>query len=94
MEKLAWIDYAIMLIYLAFVVGIGVVLKRYIKTSADFFSSGRAIPAWVAGLAFISANLGAQEAIGMAASAPSTVWPLSTSTGWPPYRQWPSWASS
>ena len=68
MGTLQGIDYAVMLIYLAFVVGIGIVLKRYIKTSADFFSSGRAIPAWVAGLAFISANLGAQEAIGMAAS--------------------------
>ena len=66
--QLAWIDYALILIYFAFVLGIGVVLKRYAKTSAEFFESGRSIPAWVAGLAFISANLGAQEVIGMGAS--------------------------
>ena len=66
--QLAWIDYALILIYFSFVLGIGVVLKRYAKTSAEFFESGRSIPAWVAGLAFISANLGAQEVIGMGAS--------------------------
>src|ERR671913_2628259 len=57
-----------MLIYFVFVLGIGFALKRYMKTSTDFFLSGRSIPAWVAGLAFLSANLGAQEVIGMAAS--------------------------
>jgi SSS family solute:Na+ symporter len=62
------IDGAILVIYFAFVLGIGVVLKRYMQTSSDFFLSGRHIPAWVAGLAFLSANLGAQEVIGMAAS--------------------------
>ena len=66
--QLAWIDYLILPIYFAFVLGIGFALKRYMKTSKDFFLSGRSIPAWVAGLAFISANLGAQEVIGMAAS--------------------------
>src|SRR6516164_312178 len=65
---LTWIDYLVMLIYLAFVLGIGLALKRFMRTSDDFFLSGRSIPAWVAGLAFISANLGAQEVIGMAAS--------------------------
>src|SRR3954452_19191208 len=65
---LAWIDYLIMLIYLGFVLGIGFALRRFMRTSEDFFLSGRSIPAWVAGLAFISANLGAQEVIGMAAS--------------------------
>lgn len=65
---LAWIDYMIMLIYLGFVLGIGFALKKFMKTSDDFFLSGRSIPAWVCGLAFISANLGAQEVIGMAAS--------------------------
>ncbi len=54
--------------YSLFVLGIGVALKRYMKTSADFFLAGRSIPAWVCGLAFISANLGAQEVIGMGAS--------------------------
>ena len=66
--ELAAIDYAILAIYFVFVVGIGVALKRYQRTSTDFFLSGRSIPAWVAGLAFLSANLGSQEVIGMAAS--------------------------
>ena len=65
---LTYIDWTIMLLYFASVLGIGAVLKRYIKTSSDFFLAGRSIPAWVAGLAFLSANLGAQEVIGMAAS--------------------------
>jgi SSS family solute:Na+ symporter len=64
---LHFIDYAIMLIYVGFVVGIGFALKRYMKTSSDFFLSGRSIPAWVCGLAFLSANLGALEVVGMAA---------------------------
>src|SRR5205823_2621229 len=66
--SLAGIDYLIMLIYFAFVLGIGFALKRFMKTSSEFLLAGRSIPAWVCGLAFISANLGAQEVIGMAAS--------------------------
>src|SRR6266700_5044537 len=66
--RLMPIDYVILIVYFAFVLGIGWVLKRYIRTSTDFFLSGRSMPAWVAGLAFLSANLGAQEVIGMAAS--------------------------
>ena len=54
--------------YFAFVLGIGWALRRVIRSSDDFFLSGRSIPAWIAGLAFISANLGAQEVIGMGAS--------------------------
>ena len=57
-----------MLLYFVFVLGIGFALKRYMKTSKDFFLAGRALPAWICGLAFISANLGAQEVIGMGAS--------------------------
>jgi solute:Na+ symporter, SSS family len=63
-----WIDYSIIGIYFTFVLGIGVVLKKHMKTSTDFFLSGRSIPAWITGLAFLSANLGAQEVIGMGAS--------------------------
>ncbi len=63
-----WIDYAIIAIYFVFVLGIGYVLKKYMRTSADFFLSGRSIPGWITGLAFLSANLGAQEVIGMGAS--------------------------
>ncbi|PYS94288.1 MAG: Na+/galactose cotransporter [Acidobacteria bacterium] len=66
--NLTIIDWLIMLVYFVFVLGIGWALKRYMKTSTDFFLSGRSIPAWIAGLAFISANLGAQEVIGMGAS--------------------------
>jgi SSS family solute:Na+ symporter len=62
------IDWIIMAVYFLFVIGIGVALKRYMKTSTDFFLAGRSIPAWICGLAFISANLGAQEVIGMGAS--------------------------
>jgi len=62
------IDYTILIVYFAFVLGIGFVLKRFTKSSEDFFLSGRSLPAWICGLAFISANLGAQEVIGMSAS--------------------------
>ena len=62
------IDYAILLVYFGFVLGIGWVLRRSVRNSEDFFLSGRSIPTWIAGLAFLSANLGAQEVIGMAAS--------------------------
>ena len=65
---LTLVDYAILVIYFLFVLGIGFTLKRFMKGSGDFFLSGRSIPAWVTGLAFLSANLGAQEVIGMAAS--------------------------
>ena len=66
--QLGGIDYVILVIYFLFVLGIGWALRRQTKTSEDFFLSGRSIPAWIAGLAFLSANLGAQEMIGMAAS--------------------------
>jgi len=66
--NLAWVDYAILIAYVAFVLGIGWILARYMKTSSDFLTSARSIPTWVTGLAFISANLGALELVGMAAS--------------------------
>ena len=66
--NLQLIDYLILGIYLAFVIGIGFALKRQMRSAEDFLLSGRSIPGWVTGLAFISANLGAQELIGMAAS--------------------------
>jgi len=66
--QLGFIDYAILAIYVAFVIGIGFALRRYMKSSSDFLTSGRSIPTWVTGLAFISANLGALELVGMAAS--------------------------
>jgi SSS family solute:Na+ symporter len=66
--NLTWIDYAIMIIYFCFVLGIGWALKKYMKDASAFLEAGRSLPAWVTGLAFISANLGALEVIGMAAS--------------------------
>src|SRR5438094_3972677 len=66
--SLTWLDWFVMLLYFAFVIGVGISLRRSTTTSVEFFQAGRAIPAWVCGLAFISANLGAQEIIGMAAS--------------------------
>src|SRR3954453_1137520 len=62
------VDYAILAIYFVAVLGIGFAAKRYIKTSLDYFLSGRSLPAWITGLAFISANLGALEILGMAAN--------------------------
>jgi SSS family solute:Na+ symporter len=62
------LDYAILIFYFAVVVAIGFMARRAIITSEDFFLSGRALPAWITGLAFISANLGALEILGMAAN--------------------------
>lgn len=66
--ELATVDYLILVLYFAFVLGIGWVLRKRLKTSSDFFESGRSLPAWICALGFIGANLGAQEVMGMAAS--------------------------
>jgi len=66
--NLHFIDYCIIGIYFLFVVGIGFLLKKKIKTGNDFLMSNRSIPLWITSLAFISANLGAQEVLGMAAN--------------------------
>jgi len=66
--NLEWIDYAIMIIYFLFVLGIGWALKKYMKDAKAFLEAGRSMPAWVAGLAFIATNLGALEVMGMAGS--------------------------
>ena len=65
---LGLIDYLIIGIYFVFVLGIGFLIKRTVKTSNDFLMSDRSIPLWITSLAFVSANLGAQELIGMGAS--------------------------
>ncbi|MDN5789599.1 MAG: sodium:solute symporter family protein [Micrococcales bacterium] len=62
------VDYLIIGLYFAFVIGIGILAKRAVSDSLDFFLSGRSLPAWVTGLAFISANLGAVEIMGMSAN--------------------------
>src|SRR4051812_18047329 len=61
-------DYTILAVYFVVVLGIGFAARRSVSTSLDFFLSGRSLPAWVTGLAFISANLGAIELLGMAAN--------------------------
>ena len=63
------VDIAIIAIYFAMVLGIGFYLKRYTKSGEDFFLAGREMTAWVAGLSFISANLGALELMGWAAAS-------------------------
>ena len=63
-----FVDYLILATYFAFVLGIGFLARRHVSDSVDFFLSGRSLPAWVTGLAFISANLGAVEIMGMSAS--------------------------
>jgi SSS family solute:Na+ symporter len=62
------IDYTLLIIYFAIVLGIGFLARRSVSSSLDFLLSGRSLPAWVTGLAFISANLGALELLGMAAN--------------------------
>jgi SSS family solute:Na+ symporter len=63
-----WVDYLLVALYFVFVIGIGLMAKRSVSTGLDFFLSGRSLPAWVTGLAFISANLGAVEVMGMSAN--------------------------
>lgn len=65
---LGWVDYVMVIVYFAVVIGIGFTARRQVRTSMDFFLSGRSMPAWITGLAFVSANLGATEILGMAAN--------------------------
>jgi len=62
------VDYFLIAAYFVVVIGIGVLARRQVSSSLDFFLSGRSLPAWVTGLAFISANLGAIEIMGMSAN--------------------------
>ncbi|WPF69606.1 sodium:solute symporter family protein [Corynebacterium sp. 21KM1197] len=63
-----WVDYSLVALYFVFVLGIGWAAKRRVSSSIDFFLSGRGLPSWVTGLAFVAANLGAVEIIGMSAN--------------------------
>ncbi|MFC4244171.1 sodium:solute symporter family protein [Gryllotalpicola reticulitermitis] len=62
------IDYVLVAIYFALVLGIGFIARRSVASSLDFLLSGRSLPAWVTGLAFMSANLGATELLGQSAN--------------------------
>src|SRR4029077_303612 len=66
---LSGVDLVIVVFYFALVLGIGFYLKRFAKTGEDFFLAGREMTAWVAGLAFVSANLGSLELLGWAGNA-------------------------
>src|SRR4030042_3956162 len=63
------VDYAIIGGYILVMILVGYSLKKYMKTSEDFFLSGRSLPGWITGLAFLSAHLGALEGIGMVADS-------------------------
>jgi solute:Na+ symporter, SSS family len=65
----SWIDYFIIAVYFVFVLGIGALLRTKMQTSEDYFLSGRSLPSWITGLAFLGANLGALEIMGMGAGA-------------------------
>lgn len=66
--NLQFTDYAVIVLYFIFVIAVGFILKKKIRSSNDFLNSSRNIPLWITSLAFISANLGAQEVLGMVAS--------------------------
>jgi SSS family solute:Na+ symporter len=68
------LDFAILIVYFGLVITIGVLARRAIATSEDFLLAGRSLPAWITGLAFISANLGAIEILGMAANGAQYGW--------------------
>ena len=65
----SWLDYFIIGVYFLFVLGIGAMLRSRMRTSEDYFLSARSLPSWVTGLAFLGANLGALEILGMGAGA-------------------------
>lgn len=62
---LSFADWLIIVIYFVFILGLGYYLKKFTKSQEDFFIAGRKNSAWVAGIAFLSANLGALELLGM-----------------------------
>src|SRR5712691_3915291 len=66
---LTLVDLVIVVIYFVLVIAIGFYLKRFATTGEDFFLAGREMTAWVAGLAFVSANLGSLELLGWAGNA-------------------------
>ena len=63
-----WYDYFPIVIYFGFVIAVGFMAKMRTSSSNEFLTSGRSLPAWVTGIAFVSANLGAVEIMGMSAN--------------------------
>ena len=66
--QLGRVDYAILGLYFLFVIAIGVMIRKRMTSSEDFLTSGHSVPLWITSLAFLAANLGAQEMVGMCAS--------------------------
>ena len=66
--NLSPVDYLILIVYFGVVIFIGFITSRRQKSSTDFLLAGRSMPAWITGIAFMSANLGATEILGMAAN--------------------------
>src|SRR5260370_28635149 len=66
--KLSTVDSLILALYFIFVLGIGWLVRRRVKSSEDFLTTRHSVPVWITSLAFIAANLGAQEVVGMCAS--------------------------
>src|SRR5277367_2363873 len=69
LAHLSWLDVVVIAIYFAMVIWIGFYLKQKANTSEEFFMAGREMTAWIAGLSFVSANLGSLELMGWAGSA-------------------------
>ncbi len=67
--SLSSIDIAVIAVYFAAVLALGFILKSRVRSSEDFFIAGREMTAWVAGLSFVAANMGALELMGWAASS-------------------------
>jgi SSS family solute:Na+ symporter len=92
LAHLSPLDIAVIAIYFAMVIWIGFYLKKRANTSEEFFMAGREMTAWIAGLSFVSANLGSLELMGWAARRISTAsWPR-TGTGSAPSRRCSFWA--
>src|SRR5215470_10570136 len=92
MVHMSAVDIAIVVIYFALVLAIGFYLKRFATTGEDFFLAGREMTAWVAGLAFVSANLGSLELLGWAGNAYQYGILAAHCIGSAPSRPWSFWA--
>ena len=91
--SLGSVDLTIIVLYFALVLGLGMYLKRFTGTGEEFFMAGRQMTAWIAGLSFVSANLGSLELMGWAGSAYQYGILAMHCTGSAPFRPCSFWAS-
>ena len=66
--SLHFVDYLVLVLYFGFVLGIGWFLRKHVRTSSEFLTSAHSLPLWITSLAFLAANMGALEMIGMCGS--------------------------